>query len=97
MVKNYIQLSIVEDRIVTKGLTKNNATNALLHYESHHPPHVKRSLPCSKFLCLGRVNSDYGAFLQQSLELTERLRTRDYNETVISRAFTRAIEQDRHS
>lgn len=91
----YNYLSIIDDKIITKGFRKSTATNALLHYDSYHPPHVKRSLPYSQFLRLRRVNSDYSIFLQQSLELTERLRKRGYDETVITSAFTRAIHQDR--
>lgn len=64
-----------------------------LHYESYHTPHVKSSLPYSQFLRLRRINSDYSDFLQQAL--VERLRSREYTQSVISGAFTRAIKQDR--
>lgn len=90
-----IQVELTNETIVTKGFRKPTATNSFLHHTSYHPPHVKKSLPYGQFLRLRRINNDYGMFLEQAFDLSQRLRDRGYDETLISNAFTKAIHKDR--
>lgn len=90
-----VRILLKGDKIFTEGYRKPTATNSLLHHTSFHPSHVKSALPYGQFLRLRRINSEYSSFLEQFMELMDRLRQRGYDENSISRAFTRAVEQDR--
>ncbi|XP_069815792.1 mediator of RNA polymerase II transcription subunit 1-like [Dendropsophus ebraccatus] len=64
-----VQVQVKAGRLVTTGFRKPTATNALLHFDSFHPPHVKKAIPYSQFLRLRRLNSTVEGFLQQADEL----------------------------
>ena len=55
-------------------------TRSYLRYESSHPPHCKRSLPYSQFLCLRRICSREEDFLRHAHDMKSHFIGRGYPE-----------------
>ncbi|XP_071993372.1 uncharacterized protein [Engystomops pustulosus] len=91
-----VQLDVVADQIKVSGYRKPTATNALLHYNSAHPDHVKKAVPYGQFVRLRRINDSDESFHKQALELKDRLRLRGYPDTIIKTAYDKATKLDRH-
>uniref|UniRef100_A0A8C5M435 Reverse transcriptase domain-containing protein n=1 Tax=Leptobrachium leishanense TaxID=445787 RepID=A0A8C5M435_9ANUR len=64
--------------------------NTLLHEQSAHPEHLKRSLPYSQLLRVIRNNSDVTTREEQISDMCRKFSSRGYSETVLTAALERA-------
>ncbi|XP_077117028.1 protocadherin gamma-B1-like [Ranitomeya variabilis] len=83
--------------LVTSNYKKPTATNALLHWTSHHPEHLKRGIPKGQYLRIRRNCSDDAIFESQAQELRRNFRDRGYPSKILSRAYHEARSRDRPS
>ncbi|XP_077117073.1 uncharacterized protein LOC143773549 [Ranitomeya variabilis] len=84
-----VLVTIEEGDICTSVYRKPTATNSILHFNSFHPKHVKRSLPYSQLLRTRRVNNTQRGFTRQAGELRQRLMERGYPKTLLDTAMER--------
>lgn len=68
----------VDNVLHTEIYRKDTDRNTFLHYQSYHPPSLKRSLPYSQLLRVRRICNNEAVFEQQAGELCERFRDRGY-------------------
>lgn len=79
----------VDNAIHTEIYRKDTDRNTFLHYQSYHPPSLKRSLPHSQLLRVRRICNNDAAFEQQAGELCERFRDRGYAGALVDSCLER--------
>lgn len=91
-----LKIRIDQDlQISTDIYRKPTATNSLLHWQSWHPPALKKGIPIGQYLRACRNCSDQGDFLWECDNLYEKFRMRGYPKTPLRRAFRRARSSSR--
>ena len=95
---NFLDLTIYKDKagkLATKVHTKPTDRQAYLHKDSAHPSHLKKSIPYGQALRLKRICTENEEFKKASIQLTEKLRKRGYNEKEIIDQINRVEERNR--
>uniref|UniRef100_A0A8C5PYY2 Reverse transcriptase domain-containing protein n=1 Tax=Leptobrachium leishanense TaxID=445787 RepID=A0A8C5PYY2_9ANUR len=69
---------------------KETDRNTILHMDSHHPQHLKYSLPMSQFLRVLRYNSDADTCHNQIMEMYQRFLARGYSTNTLDNALRKA-------
>ncbi|XP_069831781.1 uncharacterized protein [Dendropsophus ebraccatus] len=92
-----VLVTATSTQLHTTVFRKHTAANALLHYESSHPPQVRNSIPYGQMLRIKRINYTETGFQRQANELKSRLLSRGYPQSVIDKAYTRVSAIDRAS
>ena len=84
-------------RIVTEVYRKPTSTNTLLHWQSYHPPPLKKGIPVGQYIRARRNCSDDSGFLKECETLYSRFQNRGYPKKILHKAFKRAKDTDRVS
>lgn len=80
--------------IHTTIYSKPTATNSLLHWDSSHPLSLKRGIPYGQYLRIRRNCSTRQEFIKQSKDLRKRFLQKGYPDSVLRRAYRKALEKD---
>lgn len=80
----------LDNTIQTEIYRKETDRNSFLHYQSFHPPSLKRSLPYSQLLRVRRICSNDEDFERQAGELCQRFIDRGYTHNLVRDCVERA-------
>lgn len=93
-----LNLSIDTDkRVKTNTFKKSNAGNTILHPNSHHPKHIIKNIPVGEMLRAKRNCSLEMEFDGEVVDITHRLRERQYPNWMLNRANNIVKARDRSS
>ena len=90
-----LNIRVLDNKLISNTHTKPTARNCLLDYTSFHPKHLRDNLPFGQFLRLRRNCSRTTDYKEQANILSEKLRSRNYPEKVITNAKRRARNNNR--
>ncbi|XDV16664.1 hypothetical protein PO909_016270 [Leuciscus waleckii] len=80
----------VDNTLHTEIYRKETDRNSFLHYQSFHPPSLKRSLPYSQLLRVCRICNEDEVFERQAGELCQRFLDRGYTDNLVRDCLERA-------
>ena len=83
---------IKEGHLHTKLYTKPTDTHMYLHYNSEHPPNLKRSIPFSQFLRLKKIHSESCIYQKPKYICVFLLFRRQYPYTLKQKAWEHTVE-----
>ena len=95
---HFLDLTVYKDKagkLATKVHTKSTDRQAYLHKNSAHPSHLKKSIPYGQALRLKRICTEDDEFMKASIQLTEKLKKRGYDEKEINDQINRVEERNR--
>lgn len=84
-------------KIETSLFKKPTDNHQFVHWSSHHPPHLKRSLPYSQMIRIKRNCSNNEDFESEANTLINRFRARKYPLKILHEARERVRKLDRES
>lgn len=85
-----------EGKLTTSLFRKPTDNHQFVHWASHHPPHLKRSLPYSQLLRIRRNCSHIKDFENEATALITRFRARKYPAKLLLDARDRVRKLDRN-
>lgn len=86
-----------ENTLYTKVYIKPTDRRLLLHYHSHHPRHVFKSIVTSQILRYKRIISEHEVFLSQITELKNCFVLRGYPVTLFDMCFDKCLNLQRNN
>ena len=78
-----LRITLEEGRLHTTVYRKPTDGQQYLHYSSHHPLHLKQSIPYSQLIRLKRNCSRHDVFLQEAKLLLKKFESRGYPKTLL--------------
>lgn len=83
-----LTIEIKDGRLLTTLFWKPTSTYSLLHFQSFHPPHIKKGIPTGQFLRIRRNCT-------HAKDLTKRFQERNYPRPLLSQAYRHAKDSER--
>ena len=92
-----VNVSIVDNHIITDLFSKPSDKHLYLHKDSCHPESTKRAIPYGLGVRIKRICSDTTKYSERRKELCEQLRCRGYNENQVDAQLKRIDTKNRDS
>ncbi|XP_077137692.1 olfactory receptor 6C1-like [Ranitomeya variabilis] len=84
-----VKIDIVKGELNTRVYKKSTATNSVLHFNSAHPAHTKKSIPYSQMVRYRKLNNNETVFNEQLSELKNNFLKRKYPSNILLTAEKR--------
>ncbi|KAJ1126012.1 hypothetical protein NDU88_004425, partial [Pleurodeles waltl] len=94
---SFLDLLIMNGKLITSTYQKPTDRNSLLTYDSHHPKSLRDNLPFGQFLRLRRNCSSTHTYNTQANDLQTKLLARNYPREIVNRAPKRARNNNREA